>query len=71
VHKLRSFFCAKGKANVLYLSSRGSNKLLLTRLVVDSTASKLKEIARGRFTILCVSKGRVAIGVEAKVAISV
>jgi hypothetical protein len=71
VYKLRSFFCAKGKANVLCLSSRGSNKLLLTRLIVDSATSKLKEIARSRFTILCVSKGRVAIGVEAKVTISV
>jgi hypothetical protein len=71
VYELRSFFCAKGKANILYLSSRSSNKLLLTRLVADSATSKLKEIARGRCTILCVSKGRVTIGVEAKVTISV
>jgi hypothetical protein len=71
VHKLCSFFCVKGKANVLCLSSRGSNKLLLTRLIVDSATSELKEIARSRFTIFCISKKRVAIGVEAKVAISV
>jgi hypothetical protein len=71
VYKLRSFFYAKGKANILCLSSRGSNKLLLTRLIADSTASKLKKIARSRFTIFYVSKGRVAVGVEAEVTISV
>jgi hypothetical protein len=71
VYKLRSFFYIKGKANVLYFSSRDSNKLLLTRLIADSATSKLKEIARSRFTILCVSKERVTIGIEAKVAISI
>jgi hypothetical protein len=71
VYKLHSFFCAKGKANILCLSSRGSNKLLLARLIADSTASKLKKIARSRFTILCISKEYITIGVEAKVAISV
>jgi hypothetical protein len=35
-HKLRGFFCAKGKANVLCLSSRGSNEPLLAGLVADS-----------------------------------
>jgi hypothetical protein len=71
VHKLRSFFYIKGKANILYLSSRGNNKLLLTRLVADSATSELKEVARSKLTILCISKGRVAIRVKAKVAISV
>jgi hypothetical protein len=71
VYKLYSFFYTKSKANILYLSSRSSNKLLLTRLVADSAASKLKEIARYRFAILCVSKEYITIGVEAKVAISI
>jgi hypothetical protein len=38
---------------------------LLYRAVADCATSKLKEVARSRFTILYVSKGRVAVGVEA------
>jgi hypothetical protein len=40
-------------------------------VVYVSATSKLKKIARSRFTIFYVSKGRVAVGVEAKVTISV
>jgi hypothetical protein len=38
---------------------------LLYRVVIDYTTSKLKKIARSRFTILCVSKEYITIGVEA------
>jgi hypothetical protein len=54
--KLRSFFSGVHKSNVLSFSCRGRDKLLFAQVVTNSTASKLKEIARRRLTVLSVRK---------------
>jgi hypothetical protein len=54
--ELRSFFSGVRKSNVLSFSCRGCDKFLFTQAVTNSTASKLKEIARRRLTVLSVRK---------------
>jgi hypothetical protein len=56
VGKLRSFFSGVRKSNILSFSCRGCDKLLFTQAVINSTTSKLKEIARRRLTVLSVRK---------------
>jgi hypothetical protein len=69
LNELGGFLRAERKANVLCLSSWGSNKTLLARLVADSAASEFKEVTIGRLAILRVSKQGVAVRVESEILV--